>query len=68
VKEGIDQAKAKGVVFGRKSKLTPERLLAFRREFENPPDGMTKEDIARKWGMSRASGYRVLKKHSELLT
>jgi DNA invertase Pin-like site-specific DNA recombinase len=43
VKEGIEQAKAKGVVFGRKSKLTPDRLLAFRREFENPPVGMTKE-------------------------
>jgi DNA invertase Pin-like site-specific DNA recombinase len=61
VKEGIEKAKAKGVVFGRKSKLTPEKLLAFRHEFENPPDGMTKEDIARKWGVSRASGYRLFK-------
>lgn len=59
-KEGIIKAKAKGVRFGRAPKLTPEQLLEFRREFENPPSGFTKEDIAKKWGMSRASGYRLL--------
>jgi DNA invertase Pin-like site-specific DNA recombinase len=60
VKEWLAKAKAKGIKSGRKSKLTPERLLAFRREFENPPDGVTKADVARKYGLSRASGYRLL--------
>ena len=59
VKEGVEKAKAKGVRFGRTPKLSPEQLTAFRTEFENPPDGMSKTDIAKKWGMSRASGYRV---------
>lgn len=58
-KEGISKAKAKGIRFGREPKLTPEQLLAFRREFENPPDGLTKADIAKKYGLSRASGYRL---------
>lgn len=58
-KEGIIKAKEKGVRFGREPKLTPEKLLEFRREFENPPVGMTKADVARKYGLSRASGYRL---------
>ena len=59
VKDGIIKAKDKGVKFGRKVKLTPEQLAEFRLEFENPPNGATKTDIARKWGLSRASGYRL---------
>ena len=59
VKDGISKAKNKGVKFGRKAKLTPEQLEQFRCEFENPPEGMTKTDIARKYGLSRASGYRL---------
>ena len=61
VKEWLAKAKAKGIKSGRKSKLTPERLLAFRCEFENPPVGITKKDIARKYGLSVASGYRIFK-------
>jgi DNA invertase Pin-like site-specific DNA recombinase len=61
VKDGIEKAKEKGVKFGRKAKLTPEQLEQFRLEFENPPEGMTKTDIAKKYGISRASGYRLLK-------
>jgi DNA invertase Pin-like site-specific DNA recombinase len=60
VKEGLAKAKAKGIKSGRKAKLSPEKREIFRREFENPPVGITKEDVARKWGMSRASGYRLL--------
>ena len=55
----IRKAKDKGVKFGRKVKLTPEQLETFRREFENPPEGMTKTDIAKRYGLSRASGYRL---------
>lgn len=58
-KEWIAKAKANGVRFGREPKLTPEQLLEFRREFKNPPVGFTKADIAKKYGLSRASGYRV---------
>jgi DNA invertase Pin-like site-specific DNA recombinase len=61
VKEGIEKAKEKGVRFGRKSKLSPEQLLAFQHEFNNPPDGVTKTDIAKKYGLSRATGYRICK-------
>jgi DNA invertase Pin-like site-specific DNA recombinase len=60
VKEGIAKAKEKGVRFGRVPKLTPKQLEAFRSEFKNPPDGWSKTDIARKYGLSRASGYRLL--------
>jgi DNA invertase Pin-like site-specific DNA recombinase len=60
VKEGIEKAKAKGVRFGRKNKLTPEAILEFKREFNNPPEGATKTDIAKKYGLSRASGYRIM--------
>lgn len=60
-KEGIAIAKERGVQFGRKAKLTPEQLEAFRNEFENPPDGVSKADIAKKYGLSRATGYRVCK-------
>jgi DNA invertase Pin-like site-specific DNA recombinase len=60
-KEGITNAKERGVQFGRKSKLTPEQILQLKTEFENPPEGVTKTDIAKKYGLSRASGYRVCK-------
>ena len=59
--EGIQKAKSKGVRFGRASKLTPEQLEAFRREFSRPPDGMSKTAVAKKYGLSRASGYRLYK-------
>lgn len=52
-------AKERGVQFGRKSKLTPEQLEAFRLEFANPPDGVSKADIAKRYGLSRATGYRL---------
>ncbi|CAG1021400.1 partial Serine recombinase PinR, partial [Patescibacteria group bacterium] len=61
VKDGVAKAKDKGVKFGRKTKLTPEQLEQFRLEFENPPESMTKTDIAKKYGLSRASGYRISK-------
>ncbi|CAG1772173.1 DNA-invertase hin [uncultured bacterium] len=61
VKDGISKAKDKGVRFGRKAKLTPEQLIEFKREFESPPEGMTKTDIAKKYGLGRSSGYRLQK-------
>ncbi len=62
IKEGIEKAKEKGVRFGRKTKLTPKQRLEFQCEFENPPDGVTKTDIAKKYGLSRATGYRICKR------
>jgi DNA invertase Pin-like site-specific DNA recombinase len=58
-KEGIAIAKERGVQFGRKNKLTPEQLAEFRQEFENPPVGVSKADIAKRYGLSRATGYRL---------
>jgi DNA invertase Pin-like site-specific DNA recombinase len=57
----ITIAKERGVQFGRKNKLPPEQLAEFRREFENPPDGVSKADIAKKYGLSQATGYRICK-------
>lgn len=60
--EGVSRAKAQGVKFGRKPKLSPTELEQFRVEWNNPPEGTSKADVAKKWGVSRASGYRISKK------
>lgn len=59
--EGINRARASGVKFGRPQKLTGEKLEQFKEEWNNPPEGSSKADIAKKWGVSRASGYRINK-------
>lgn len=57
--DGIRRAKETGVRFGRPVKLSPKEVSSFQMEFSNPPEGMSKADVTRKYGMSRASGYRI---------
>lgn len=56
--EGIDKAKAKGVKFGRKPKLSEKQVKALRTEFEA---GETERgELAKKYGISRPSLYRLV--------
>ncbi len=58
VAEGIAKAKASGVKFGPKEKLTPAQKQALKEEFEKtPPEG--RKALADKWGISRSSLYRI---------
>lgn len=55
--EGIARAKSDGVQFGRKSKLTPERVSEMRQKrFE----GVLIKDLMDEYGLSKASVYRLL--------
>lgn len=58
-KEGIERAKAKGVKFGRKPTLSVSQLNKLKVEFEDGEIG--KMELAGKYGISRASLYRLVK-------
>lgn len=58
-REGIDQAKANGVKFGPKAKLTDEQVDALRETVSAHPE-RSKAQIASEFGISRASLYRLL--------
>ncbi|WP_448555759.1 recombinase family protein [Thalassotalea montiporae] len=55
--DGIEAAKAKGVQFGRKAKLTDEQLLQMKEDREG---GMLVKDVATKYGLNKSSVYRLL--------
>ena len=55
--EGIEKAKAKGVRFGRPRKLSDRQLNDLRVEFSEGKVG--KAELAAKYGISRASLYRL---------
>lgn len=55
--EGRAAAKAKGVKFGRKAKLTDEQVEALRTDVE--AGHMSKQAIAEKYGIARNSVYRL---------
>lgn len=57
--EGIAKAKERGVRFGRRSKLTAKQLESMKAEFAAGDIG--KVDLARRYGISRASLYRLVK-------
>lgn len=57
--EGIQSAKAKGVKFGRKAKLTPEQIAEIKTRLEADPLAK-KVDLMEEYGISRATLYRVL--------
>lgn len=56
IAEGVAKAKASGVKFGRKGKLTAAELSTLRQEFES---GANKVELARKYGIHRSSLYRL---------
>ena len=55
--EGREKAKANGVQFGRKSTLTPKQLELMRKDFLIWEG--SKVELAKKYGISRASLYRI---------
>ena len=55
--EGREAAKAKGVKFGRKEKLTAEQVAALKADFA--AGFLSKEAIAKKYGIARNSVYRL---------
>ena len=57
VLDGVAAAKAKGVQFGRKAKLSEEQLLAMKSDRDS---GMKVQDVADKYGLNKSSVYRLL--------
>ena len=55
--EGIARAKAAGVKFGAKSKLSAEQIAALKAEFAIPTTN--RKELARRYGISRATVYRL---------
>lgn len=58
--EGIQSAKAKGVKFGRKVKLTPEQKQEIRDRLMSDPF-VKKADLMKEYDISRATFYRLMK-------
>ena len=56
--EGIARAKAAGVKFGAKSKLSAEQVAALKVEFANPVTN--RKELAIRYGISRATVYRTV--------
>lgn len=54
--EGIARAKANGVKFGPKRKLSDKELAALKRDILQ--GGVNKTELARRYGISRATIYR----------
>ena len=57
--EGIARAKAAGVKFGAKSKLTAEQVATLKHEFQDPTNDRTQ--LAARYGIGRATVYRICK-------
>lgn len=55
--EGIEKAKNRGVKFGRQPKLSEKQLATLKKEFSEGRVGKT--DLAKQYGISRASLYRL---------
>jgi DNA invertase Pin-like site-specific DNA recombinase len=58
--EGIQSAKAKGVKFGRKAKLTPEQKTEILARLKSDPF-IKKVDLMQEYNISRATFYRLVK-------
>ncbi len=59
--EGIKRAKANGVRFGPKRKLSDGELDTLKEGLLQ--EGVNKTDLARRYGISRATLYRCLKEY-----
>ena len=55
--EGIEKAKAKGVQFGRKAKLTDAQIIELKKKREA---GVLIKDLMAEYKISKASVYRLL--------
>ena len=61
IAEGVAKAKAAGVKFGRKNKLTAAELDALRQEFQASTN---KAELAKKYGLHRSSLYRLMQENN----
>lgn len=61
IAEGVAKAKAAGVKFGRKNKLTAAELDALRQEFQASTN---KVELAQKYGLHRSSLYRLVQENN----
>ena len=61
IAEGVAKAKAAGVKFGRKTKLTAAELDARRQEFQA---STTKAELAQQYGLHRSSLYRLVQENN----
>ena len=57
--EGIASAKAKGVKFGRKAKVTPEQITEIKTRLNSDPF-VKKTDLMKEYSISRATFYRLV--------
>ena len=56
-REGREKAKARGVRFGARPKLTPDEILSLVQDFGTP--GLSKRELAELYGISISSVYRL---------
>ena len=59
-KAGLDAARRRGRVGGRKTVMTPNKLATARKLYEDPDNVMTMKEIAETVGISRSTLYRHL--------
>jgi len=59
-KAGLDAARRRGRVGGRKTVMTPNKLATARKLYEDPDNAMTMKEIAETVGISRSTLYRHL--------
>ncbi|MCB1510392.1 MAG: recombinase family protein [Hyphomicrobiaceae bacterium] len=59
IKEGTARAKLSGVKFGARPKLSAEDIVALKAEFAIPTTN--RKELVRRYGISRASVYRICK-------
>ena len=57
---GLEAARRRGRVGGRKTVMTPNKLATARRLYEDPDNAMTMREIAETVGISRSTLYRHL--------
>ncbi len=62
-REGIAARKAKGLPVGRKSVVSDEMKRGI---FKANSEGVSKTEIAKMFGIGRATVYRVLERYTEL--
>lgn len=59
-KAGLDAARRRGRVGGRKTVMTPNKLATAKKLYEDPDNAMTMKEIAETVGISRSTLYRHL--------
>ena len=64
--EGREKAKARGIVFGARPKLTSQEVCDLLKDYETP--GCSKREIAEHYGISKSSVYRLYYENRQALS